>query len=80
MSSKNYIVGKIQSILKERGREKITRLAFELGLGYKHFRYYILPTILDVTECIEYNRQSNELLWTCEEEVGRVLSARPIDE
>ena len=61
----NRYVGRVSYLVRERGREKITRLAFELGVSYKHFKYYILPEVVDVVECINYDKEANELVWVC---------------
>ena len=62
----NRYVGRVSYLVRERGREKTTRIAFELGISYKHFRYYVLPEIVDVVDCIEYDKHNNELVWVCE--------------
>lgn len=69
-------------LIMERGREKIGKLAFETGYSYKHFRYYIVPQLLALTDCIEYDRKKDELVWVCDRltpEERAVLEARPVE-
>lgn len=74
----NRYVGRVTYIVRERGREKTTRLAFEIGVSYKHFKYYILPEIVDVVECIDYDKKANELVWVCDDESEAREHAGPV--
>jgi len=61
-------LARVASLVRERGREKLGRVAWEAGWSYKYLRYTVLPEILAITECIEYDKGSDELVWVCEEE------------
>ena len=70
VSKTRQYVSLVQFLVEKEKRLKITRAAFELGVSLKHFRYYILPMILDVAGCIEYDKKAEELVFTCEPEVA----------
>jgi len=70
-------------LLRERKREKLGKMATELGYSYHYFKYSILPELLTV-DCIDYDRDSNELVWVCDDEsearelLERMEQARPV--
>ena len=65
-------------ILREKQREKIARLAAELGYSYHYFKYSVLPELLARVECIEYDKNHDELVWVCDGESDTVEQARPV--
>lgn len=63
-------VSQALALVRERGREKLARIAWEMGWSYKYMRYSVLPEILSITECVEHDRERDELVWVCEDEDG----------
>ena len=55
-------------VLRERKREKLAKLAWELDFSYKYFKYAVLPELKSITECIEYDKTNDELIWVCDGE------------
>ena len=53
-------------LVQERKREKIARVAAELGYSYHYFRYSVLPELLAAVVCLE--RDGDELVWACDDE------------
>jgi len=58
---------RVVRLLRERKREKLANVAWELGYSYHYFRYSIVPELVARIECIEYDKASDELRWVCEE-------------
>ena len=78
LSVRKMRIASIVSLVRERKREKIARLAWQTNYSYKHFKYAILPELLSITECIDYDNNAEELIWICDDK-ARELAEREAD-
>ena len=53
VTQKRARVAQAVRILRERKREKLARVAAELGYSYHYFRYSVLPELLAKVSCFD---------------------------
>lgn len=62
-------IAKLIGMVKELGRVPTAKAAWEVGWSYNYLRYVILREVMAITECISYDKEEDEIVWSCEERV-----------
>ena len=60
-------LARLLSLVQERGAVTLAEAALQLGVSYKHMRYFITKELEAMSDCIEVNYDNDTISWVCED-------------
>ena len=64
--SRKALLARALNLVKERKAISVAELSLQLDRSYKYVRYYLLPELAAMSECIEVT--GDVVSWVCESE------------
>ena len=68
MSKRRWAIRRLLNFLREHKEITITKAAVITDYSLEYFRRHILPILLELTECVDYNVLDQKLVWVCDRE------------
>jgi len=70
VSKRRWAIRRLIQFIRDKRRVSVTKAALVADYSLEYFKRHVMPLLLELADCIDYDVTNQELYWACEEEGG----------